>query len=404
MALMVPEILRVSTDLRPEALFLSVWTLLYITCISGGPVEIGGNVAFWGLRLASPAPVEHRGRLGAVTGLPPAGWYDDPEYPDHLRYWAGTAWSDHRAPKQATPAPTASALSDIGSWLGQTFELPIRRWKPIASLLAAGIGVIWLLTVALVEIWDDLVFLDGDWSGFSWGKVGLSILLGIIAALASIVIYLAQIRIVHDARLGLHPSLGEAVVAAVRAIPRTIGWGLLLVASTIAIAVLVAILIQVATAVGVLAVIGLIVLVVWAWVKLSFLGAAFVVPVPGLNPVKASADVSRDRFWSVFGRLVVLTLVVLGISIGLGIVTSPLNSTVDVDAFDDHIVTVERADGAEELLLLDMGGVFDAAGVTGIWSIVGAIPTAITSLITLSGIAILYAETYQRRPEPPTPL
>lgn len=339
-----------------------------------------------------------------MTGLPPAGWYDDPEYPDHLRYWAGTAWSEHRAPKQPTPPATASALSDIGTWLGQTFELPIRRWKPIAGLLAAGIAVIWLMTLVLVEIWDDLVYLDGEWSGFSWGKVGLSSLVALAATLASIVIYLAQIRIIHDARLGLHPSLGEALAAGARALPRTIGWGLLLVVTVIAVVAIVAILIQIATALGVLAVIGVIALGVWAWVKLSFLGAAFVVPVPGLNPVKASADVSRDRFWSVFGRLLVLTLVVLAISIGLGIATSPLNSTVDVDAFDDHIVTVERADGTEELLLLDLGGVFDAAGVTGIWSIVGAIPTAITSLITMSGIAILFAETYQRRPEPPTPL
>ena len=339
-----------------------------------------------------------------MTGLPPAGWYDDPEYPDHLRYWAGTAWSDHRAPKQARPAATASALSDIGSWLGQTFELPIRRWKPIAALLAAGIAVIWLMTVVLVEIWDDLVYLDGEWTGFSWAKVGLSALAGLVAALASIVIYLAQVRIIHDARLGLHPSLADALSAGLRALPRTIGWGLLLVASTIVIVVIVAILIQVATALGVLAVIAVIALGVLAWVKLAFLGAAMVVPVPGLNPLKASADVSRDRFWSVFGRLIVLSLVVLGISIGLGIATSPLNATVDVDAFDEHVVTVERADGTEELLLLDLGGVFDAAGVTGIWSIVGAIPTAITSLITLSGIAILYAETYQRRPEPPTPL
>lgn len=339
-----------------------------------------------------------------MTGLPPAGWYDDPEYPDHLRYWGGTAWSEHRAPKQAAPAATASALSDIGSWLGQTFELPIRRWKPISALLAAGIAVIWLMTLVLVEIWDGLVYFDGEWTGFSWGKVGLSIVVALLAALASIVIYLAQIRIVHDARLGLHPSLGEALAAGAQALPRTIGWGLLLVAATLAIVLVVAVLIQVATALGVLAVIAAIALAVWAWVKLSFLGAAFVVPVPGLNPLRASADVSRDRFWSVFGRLFVLGLVVLGISIGLGIVSSPLDATVDVDAFDDHIVTVERADGTEELLLLDVGGVFDAAGVTGVWSIVGAIPTAITSLITLSGIAILYAETYQRRVEPPTPL
>ncbi|MEM7287079.1 MAG: DUF2510 domain-containing protein [Actinomycetota bacterium] len=339
-----------------------------------------------------------------MTGLPPAGWYDDPEYPDHLRYWAGTAWSEHRSPKQPTPAATASALSDLGTWLGQTFELPVRRWRPVLALMAAGIVVIWLMTVVLVEVWDDLRYFDGTWTGFSWGKVAASILVGVAAAVVSIVIYLAQIRIIHDARLGLHPSLGEAITAGLRALPRTIGWGLLLLAASVGIVLVVALVAAVSAPVAVLAVVAIVVLAIWAWVKLSFLGAAFVVPVPGLNPVKASADVSRDRFWSVFGRLLVLTLVVIGISLALGLLSAPLDATVDVDAFDEHIVTVERADGTEELLLLDLGGVFDAAGVTGVWSLLSAIPTAITSLVTMSGIAILYAETYQRRPEPPTPL
>lgn len=338
-----------------------------------------------------------------MTGLPPAGWYDDPEYPDHLRYWSGAAWTDHRAPKQPAAPATASALSDVGSWLGQTFELPLRRWQPIGVLLGVGIAVIWVMTIGLVEIWDDLVYVEGDWSGFSWSRVWLSVLVVLAAAMASIVIYLTQIRIVHDARLGLHPSLGEAVSAAVGALPRTIGWGLLLVAAVLAVALLLAILGAIAAPLAVVAVVAAIALVILAWVKLSFVGVAFVVPVPGRNPIQASVEVSRDRFWAVFGRLLLLSLVVFGISLGVGIVSAPFDASVDVDAFDDHIVTVERADGTEELLFLDVGGVLDAAGLTGIWSIVGAIPTAVTSLITLSGIAILYAETFQRRPDPPTP-
>ncbi len=59
MALMVPEILRVSRDLRPEALFLPVWMQLYITCISGGLLKLGemwpsGGSAWHLLPLSSP--------------------------------------------------------------------------------------------------------------------------------------------------------------------------------------------------------------------------------------------------------------------------------------------------------------------------------------------------------------
>jgi hypothetical protein len=37
---------------------------------------------------------------------PPADWYDDPENPALLRYWDGTAWTEHRSPKYAAaPVP-----------------------------------------------------------------------------------------------------------------------------------------------------------------------------------------------------------------------------------------------------------------------------------------------------------
>ncbi len=93
---------------------------LYITCISGDAAVRGWGSPTWETR--------------AVTGLPPAGWYDDPEQPEQLRYWSGSAWSEHRAPKQPAAPTSSSALSDIGSWLGQTFELPVRRWQPILAL------------------------------------------------------------------------------------------------------------------------------------------------------------------------------------------------------------------------------------------------------------------------------
>lgn len=37
---------------------------------------------------------------------PPPGWFDDPEMVNTLRYWNGSAWTEHRSPKPATAAPT----------------------------------------------------------------------------------------------------------------------------------------------------------------------------------------------------------------------------------------------------------------------------------------------------------
>lgn len=37
----------------------------------------------------------------------PAGWYPDPEMAETLRYWDGSAWTEHRTP--ATPTQPAAA-------------------------------------------------------------------------------------------------------------------------------------------------------------------------------------------------------------------------------------------------------------------------------------------------------
>jgi len=40
---------------------------------------------------------------------PVAGWYDDPWSAEQYRYWDGTAWTHHAAPKTAPPAPIPPA-------------------------------------------------------------------------------------------------------------------------------------------------------------------------------------------------------------------------------------------------------------------------------------------------------
>ena len=37
-----------------------------------------------------------------MTQTPPAGWFPDPQDATQYRYWDGTAWTDHRAPRTQT--------------------------------------------------------------------------------------------------------------------------------------------------------------------------------------------------------------------------------------------------------------------------------------------------------------
>lgn len=48
------------------------------------------------------------GRLYAVW-MVDAGWFDDPDSPGVLRWWDGSAWSEHRAPKVSS-APVQQVI------------------------------------------------------------------------------------------------------------------------------------------------------------------------------------------------------------------------------------------------------------------------------------------------------
>src|SRR3954463_3674838 len=47
-----------------------------------------------------------------MTQTPAAGWFADPHDPTQFRYWDGTAWTDHRAPRGPT---TTDQLNQAGA-------------------------------------------------------------------------------------------------------------------------------------------------------------------------------------------------------------------------------------------------------------------------------------------------
>lgn len=329
---------------------------------------------------------------------PPPGWYDDPEYPAHLRYWNGELWTEHRAPRGPGVADNQrSGLSDIGSWLANTFKVLTDRPIAVFAFLVGTIIGSLIFGVVVLGIWDELRFTGDGWEGFSGGRLGATIAAALLLAVFSAFLYLALAHQFHGARLGHDHPLEHSFAAAARALPRLVGWALALIVGLIVISAALSLLVAAVGALGVLvAIFGGVPFMVWASVKLSFLGVACVVPVPGKNPVQASADVSNGRFWAVTGRLVLLGLIVVGISLALNVVLSPFTSTPTEDDFDRYLVV---EDG--EVLFLDVGGLLDEAGLVGPGVLVSALPSIITNLIALAGVSSLYAEIHGDRRSPP---
>ncbi len=80
------------------------------------------------------------------TGLPPAGWKDDPEDAAQLRYWDGNAWTEHRSPKAGAAQPgatqSAGAQPATASVMAQGATAPKKSGAP--WWLVAVIGVVTL--------------------------------------------------------------------------------------------------------------------------------------------------------------------------------------------------------------------------------------------------------------------
>jgi hypothetical protein len=61
----------------------------------------------------------------------PAGWFPDPEDPANLRYWDGTAWTEHRHPVQPVAAPAAATPAPAA-------DTPQYAYTPTADVPSAA--------------------------------------------------------------------------------------------------------------------------------------------------------------------------------------------------------------------------------------------------------------------------
>lgn len=98
------------------------------------------------------------------TELPAAGWKDDPEDAAQLRYWDGSAWTEHRSPKagatQPAAAQPAAAQPAAGSVMAQGAVATKRSGAP--WWLVAVTGVVALLIGGAIGTGVGVVASRGD--------------------------------------------------------------------------------------------------------------------------------------------------------------------------------------------------------------------------------------------------
>lgn len=199
---------------------------------------------------------------------------------------------------------------DVGDLLGETFKL---FWKHKLLFLAitAIIAVPYIVVVDL--IWGEELAAGGR--DINWASFIVPTILGatVVPALITALHVVSLLRIAEGER----PSVGEAFGLASDRAGAAIGTTVLY---TLAVAV------------------GLVLLIVpgiWLAVRL-YLGAQVAV-VDKLGPVDAlrrSFELTRDRWWQTFGRMLLAGIV-------FGLVTAPLNIAVQLRDFDAVYVVLD---------------------------------------------------------------
>ena len=295
-----------------------------------------------------PGSNEGRVRVARVSDLPPADWYTDPEDESQYRYWDGSAWTEHRAPRHdqpgGEPEPDSPQLRRPGQLIADTFSIAVRRWRSCAAAaliyLAAQLVMVVLLLIAtneilmgeLGEIWDRINDPDFDPEAaeqaayFESLELDLSpaniilLVLGVLAVwIAGNVLQAAVSRVTLSDLRDQSLTSSDALRLALRRVPRLMGVDIQVVLIFLVAGFAVVMAGVAAPALLILLIPAFLVGAVYASVVMSL---AYVVASvgPATPSLRYGVRLVRGRFWGTLGRMLLLFVVLLAASLAVGLV------------------------------------------------------------------------------------
>ncbi len=318
-----------------------------------------------------------------VPELPPPNWYTDPTDESQYRYWDGSVWTDHYAPRYAQEPK--SRLRSVGALLRDSFSSMRRHWRgcsvaslvyivgQVLALLLVVLSADWILTGELGELWDrvnepgfdpttrenEAYFesLEFDFSALNFVPAVLGMM--ILWVTGSFFTATAALLALGDFR-GSAPSLPSTFLRALRRVPRIMGLQLLFALFVVAASGVVVLAALVSPLLLILLIPALLAAVI---LSMPIFNLAYIVASAGLRelPLPYAIRLVRRRFWGVFGRIAVVVLIALAfsfvISAVLDLAASSLGGTLvqavnlGVSAVFALLVTVASA-----IIYHDLGG------------------------------------------------
>ena len=288
-----------------------------------------------------------------MTDLPPPDWYTDPEDAAQYRYWDGSQWTDHRAPRHSSPSEGSSPSRhrSIRNLLTGTWRMATQNWRPLLIIYAV-VAIVYLAGEQAVRVGYGDVFgdtlgvlisdlesldpnaeaeetgavLEGSWNDLTDRLRGLGsstlvagVLLMVVGGVAVVAINIVEFAAFGQftmARLsGRRMGAAQALRAGLGRLLRLIGVGLMLLAMFVAalmVASLVAGLLSLASgalAAG-LAVVMLLAVLVLAVGATPLAGLALMTAAvgPAAPSVRYARDLLRGTYWATLGRMVLIAV------------------------------------------------------------------------------------------------
>lgn len=305
---------------------------------------------------------------------PPADWYSDPDGGDQLRYWDGQGWTAHYAPKPA-------GLRSVGNWLNAGFSAAWRRAVQLLSLSAAlnmsMIVIVSVITSWLIWPWrvrgigrfdattseTVLDYFEGlEFEGFSFGRLVIFLLVGLIALYVSLGHSNAVHHQMHWTHRDAAVSWSTSAKTGLRRVPRMVLWLIpAIVLAFLALGIVVGIVAGLLAAgadalagvLGAVLFLLLAALTIWLSVRLSFFQTAVAVLPSGANPWSTSMAITAGSFWKLVGRF--LLWLVIGAVIGnsLGVIELQVTSAALFGGLADLGLTELDATGDRLRVTLD---------------------------------------------------